>query len=86
MAFVPMTLTSGLALGVGATLLAGVSVPVPVAVALLSVLLGGSEKFGGTVSVRPVWVLGSTESVGLGSVESVGFGSVESVVLVGAEP
>ena len=77
MAFVPMTLTSGLALGVGATLSAGVSVPVPVAVALL--VVGGSEKFGGTVSVRPVWVLGSTESV-------VGFGSVESVVLVGAEP
>jgi len=73
MAFVPMTLTSGLALGVGATLLAGVSVPVA-----LLVLLDGSEKFGGTVSVRPVWVLGSTESVG--------FGSVESVVLVGAEP
>jgi len=78
MAFVPMTLTSGLALGVGATLLAGVSVPVPVAVALLLVL-GGSEKFGGTVSVRPVWVLGSTESVGFGSVESV-------VLLVGADP
>jgi len=84
MAYVPMTLTSPLALGVGATLLAGESVPVPVPVAVAVVV--GSEKFGGIVRVRPVCVLGSTESVEVGSVESVGLGSVESVVLVGAEP
>lgn len=73
MAYVPMTLTSPpLALGVGATLLAGESVPVALGVVV------GSEKFGGTVRVRPVCVLGSTESVDVGS--------MESVELVGAEP
>jgi len=51
MAYVPMTLMSPLTLGVGATLLAGESVPVPVPVAVVVV---GSEKFGGTVRVRPV--------------------------------
>lgn len=69
-------MTSGL--GLGATLLAGV---VEVSVAVSVSVVEGREKFGAIVSVRPVSVLGSVESV------PVGVGSVvESVTLVGDEP